>query len=151
MALYLDKPLELKEKLKNDLKSNDNDINDFEKLINKKYEDYKIGEEKLLSKPNPPILPNEPIDVEDLMKKIDAKIAELEKEEEEEKIKIDELGSDDLSNDDIKDFLKIANEINEEISKEEIEKPKINIDVDSIVVDNNNVDDDFFDDFFGDE
>ena len=140
-----------KEKLKNDLKSNDNDINDFEKLINKKYEDYKIGEEKLLSKPNPPILPNEPIDVEDLMKKIDAKIAELEKEEEEEKIKIDELGSDDLSNDDIKDFLKIANEINEEISKEEIEKPKINIDVDSIVVDNNNVDDDFFDDFFGDE
>ena len=54
-----------KEKLKNDLKSNDNDINDFEKLINKKYEDYKIGEEKLLSKPNPPILPNEPIDVEE--------------------------------------------------------------------------------------
>jgi len=111
---------------------NKKEENDFEKLINKKYEDYKIGESKikegqpvnnngLVSNgnvyPNPGMISNPqyplggnnmmgypqginnfdnpmqntsnrpPVSVDDLIKKIDAKIAELEKEEEEEKKK----------------------------------------------------------------
>lgn len=96
------------------------ETNEFEKLINKKYEDYKLGEEQKNNPPvkeenpvqvsQPPIFPQVPdmfgmnnspvapqpfnpgmpgssVSVDDLIKKIDAKIAELEKEEEEEKRK----------------------------------------------------------------
>ncbi len=177
-----------KEKMKNGKK----DENDFEKLVNKKYEDFMSGEDKIKNNQIPKLnesIFDKPIDVEpikveppkfeepinieppkvsesinielpkstelpkyemplnssipnyeepiksseiqakptmtidDLIKRIDMKIAELEKEEQENS----------------------KNEI-----PEEIEKPKINIDADSIVVNNNDVtDDQFFDDFFG--
>ena len=117
-----------KEKLANGDKTPQSKENEFEKLVNKKYEDFKMGEEKMAN-PNPPINPqpnvqsinnpvvpgpqlNQPIremppinnnvfenpmanqlgmgapmNVDDLIKKIDAKIAQLEKEEEEERQK----------------------------------------------------------------
>ena len=174
------------------MKNGKKDENDFEKLVNKKYEDFMSGEDKIKNNQIPKLnesIFDKPIDVEpikveppkfeepinieppkvsesinielpkstelpkyemplnssipnyeepiksseiqakptmtidDLIKRIDMKIAELEKEEQENS----------------------KNEI-----PEEIEKPKINIDADSIVVNNNDVtDDQFFDDFFG--
>lgn len=117
-----------KEKLKNQNgnKSPEKEVNDFEKLINKKYEDFKNGESALNGNTNPQLpksnigmdsfnspfpprpqgvpqgmpnslmggmpgmgpvqgMPNPSIDVDDLIKKIDAQIAKLEKEEEEER------------------------------------------------------------------
>jgi len=153
-----------KEKLKNNPKTKEEEENDFEKLINKKYEDYKKEEEKkevkLVEKQVPdvkeeirsvPDFPKGQINVDDLIKKIDAKIAELEKEEEEEKIKaqnekIIETNTSSLD-ESVNDFMKIISEMD----KEEIEKPKINIDADSIIQDSYNSDDEFFDDFFGDD
>lgn len=91
-----------KEKLAKGEKTKEDKENDFEKLINKKFEDYKLGESKVnegkqekiegsqvqnFENPLAQMLPNnnEPVNVDDLIKKIDMKIAELEKEEEEER------------------------------------------------------------------
>ena len=113
-----------KEKIAKGNITQENKENEFEKLINKKYEDFKMGEEiqnaneikkpetinsQLQSKPlveEPTIINESPtinnniferpvnnqmnnaaLNVDDLIKKIDAKIAELEKEEEEERKK----------------------------------------------------------------
>lgn len=107
------------------------ETNEFEKLINKKYEDYKLGEEQknktsvneekpVPVNPNPvnsfpsqdifgfnpnpyspqpfnPGMQGSSVSVDDLIKKIDAKIAELEKEEEEEKRKEAEKNSNGQS------------------------------------------------------
>lgn len=123
---------------------------------------------------NPRNVEQAPIDVDDLVKKIDAKIAELEKEEEEQNKIIDEkikesenellkpipevTESQKETVEKIVDNVEQIIEENKELEnvdkkeqiKEEVEKPKINIDVDSIIVDDNITDDDFFDDFFDD-
>lgn len=74
---------EEKEKLKNNGKTSPEE-NDFEKLINEKYEEYKKGEEYINNKNNETLVSDNKIDVDDLIKKIDMKIAELESEEENE-------------------------------------------------------------------
>ena len=98
------------------------------------------------------------VNVDDLIKKIDARIAELEKEEElakaspfaetTEKPVVEENTNKDEN---VSDFLEFAKAINDDIIKDEESKPKINIDADSIIVDENITDDEFFDDFFGDD
>ena len=115
------------------------------------------------------------IDIDQMMRDIDKKIAELDAEEARKKsaskantVK-EEIKSpiNDKSDDDIIDIdfdlpsinsLKTKQNVVEEDKNEEREvlqdvpKPKINIDADSIVVDNNLIsDDEFFDDFFDDE
>ena len=70
-----------KEKLQKSGKT-EPDENDFEKIINQKYEEYKTGEQKkekideFTESSN-----NSSIDIDELLKKIDTKIEELEKEE----------------------------------------------------------------------
>ncbi|MDD2207948.1 MAG: type IV secretory system conjugative DNA transfer family protein [Bacilli bacterium] len=79
--------------------------------------------------------------IDDLVKRIDAKIAQLEKEEEEEKNKpIEKLENTIYEKFD--DFLA-------DNQTEETSEPIINIDQDSVVVSDNNVtDDQYYDDFF---
>ncbi len=130
-----------------------NNSNEFENLVNKKYEEFTNGENKnsieskTIDKPNTPV---NGINVDDLIKKIDAKIAELEKEEEiarrEEVKNVTPFMEDAIH----EEFEKKADLINNDII-EDIEKPKINIDADSIIIDDNITDDEFFDDFFGDD
>ncbi len=78
--------------------------------------------------------PPQPFDVDDLVKKIDAKIAELEKEEQMEKEKAKENKNEKIeeSTDDVKD-----NTIKKELPKEEKKEEKYQV-----------TDDQFFDDFF---
>ena len=102
------------------------------------------------------------INVDDLVKRIDAKIAELEEEEKRE----NELKQNDLNLHKTENSGKIVantNLFDKEIDKKliddekkleehpKIEKPNINVDEESIVIDDNIIDDDFFDDFFDDE
>ncbi len=142
------------EKEKNQGKNKEEKENEFESLVNKKYEEF-MGrkEEKPVEETN-----KNNVNVDDLIKKIDARIAELEKEEElakaspfaetTEKPVIEENSSNDEN---VSDFLEFAKAINDDIIKDEETKPKINIDADSIIVDENITDDEFFDDFFGDD
>lgn len=107
------------------------------------------------------------INFDELSKKIDAKIAEIEAEEAREKEvnkpieedKPKEINNENLNQkiEDFKEEIKRQKEAKqqqpqkepvEEVSEEETEKPKINVDVDSIIVNDNVKDDDFFDDFF---
>ena len=90
------------------------------------------------------------MDIDSLVKKIDAKIAELEKEEQEEKAKQNNMENNKLTDYDkldttmvekFDDFFKKDNNSN---TKEE---PKVVVDKDSVVVGNDN-DDEYFDDFF---
>ncbi len=95
-----------KEKLQKSGKS-EPDENDFEKIINQKYEEYKNGEkvkeedneiDKTLESFNEKN--DRSIDVDDLLKKIDAQIAELEKEEaKEKKEKPEEKNDNKIEND----------------------------------------------------
>lgn len=103
-----------------------------------------------------------PTSLDDYVKKLDEKIAELEREEAEEKARQEALAKENKQ--EIKSEEEIKNNMNdifnhnikpkeEETQKptyENIEKPKVNVDVDSVVVKNNN-NEDFFDDFFGSE
>lgn len=142
------------EKEKNQGKNKEEKENEFESLVNKKYEEF-MGrkEEKTVEEPK-----KNNVNVDDLIKKIDARIAELEKEEElakaspfaetTEKPAVEENTSKDEN---VNDFLEFAKAINDDIIKDEESKPKINIDADSIIVDENITDDEFFDDFFGDD
>lgn len=142
------------EKEKNQGKNKEEKENEFESLVNKKYEEF-MGrkEEKPVEEPK-----KNNVNVDDLIKKIDARIAELEKEEElakaspfaetTEKPVVEENTSKDEN---VSDFLEFAKAINDDIIKDEESKPKINIDADSIIVDENITDDEFFDDFFGDD
>lgn len=117
------------------------DSNEFENLVNKKYEEFTKHKEE------PKVESNTSVNVDDLIMKIDKRIAELEREE--------ELAKSspfvDKKEDNVNEFLEFANAINDDIIKDENEKPKINIDADSIVVDENITDDEFFDDFFGED
>ena len=152
--------LEEEEKLEKEKKANNNseDKNESENLVNKKYEEFINASEpekpklqnEIINEPKE-VKPENGINVDDLIKKIDAKIAELEKEEA--LAKNDSLsGVSPFSEKEIANekFEEAANLINDDIIKD-IEKPKINIDADSIVVDDNITDDEFFDDFFGDD
>ena len=121
-------------------------------------------------------LPNlSDIDIDQMMRDIDKKIAELDAEEARKKAQANKsnttneeikIAPKSISDDDIIDIdfdlpsidsLKKKEEQKDEapVSREvlnDIPKPKINIDADSIVVDNNVIsDDEFFDDFFDDE
>ncbi len=114
------------------------------------------------NKTNNSVNPMNVADMDDFVKKLDEKIAELEAEEEAEKNAKKDTESKE-KHDDVQTInsekVKIEVPQKEEIpkempketeQKEKIEKPKINVDVDSIIVDNNVNDDDFFDDFFDD-
>lgn len=152
--------LEEEEKLEKEKKANNNseDKNEFENLVNKKYEEFINASEpekpklqnEIFNEPKE-VKPENGINVDDLIKKIDAKIAELEKEEELAKndslSEVSPFSEKEIANE---KFEEAANLINDDIIKD-IEKPKINIDADSIVVDDNITDDEFFDDFFGDD
>ena len=122
-------------------------------------------------------LPNIP-DIDQLMRDIDKKIAELDAEEERKKKEIATNGINQIekdikiapapkADDDFIDIdfdvpsmesLKTKQNAIEQATPEvknvltDVPKPKINVDADSIVVDNNVIsDDEFFDDFFDDE
>ena len=152
--------LEEEEKLEKEKKANNKseDKNEFENLVNKKYEEFINASEpekpklqnEIINEPKE-VKPENGINVDDLIKKIDAKIAELEKEEElaknESLSEVSPFSEKEIANE---KFEEAANLINDDIIKD-IEKPKINIDADSIVVDDNITDDEFFDDFFGDD
>jgi hypothetical protein len=116
-----------------------------------------------------PKMNDDEFDVDELIKKIDAKIAELEKEEEENKAKLKSGSSNafDFSNLSLNDFAKeeektIAEE-KEEVNNDNLKKivesndanvVKINEDIDDIIkkIEEEDVSDDqFFDDFFFDE
>ncbi len=104
------------------------------------------------------------INVDELVKKIDAKIAELEEQEEKEK-ELESQTNKELANTSIinqnKDSSKKIDDklLDKKVEQEEkklmeqpkIEKPNINVDEDSIVINDNVIDDEFFDDFFDDE
>lgn len=120
---------------------------------------------------NDKAMPNNNLNIDDLVKRLDEKIAELEAEEaaekakqESEKIKvIDPVIEEKSVNDQelkaknfkeqVEDDTSFKSKLEEqkEQEKEEIEKPKINVDADSIIVDENVKDDEFFDDFFGED
>ena len=152
--------LEEEEKLEKEKKANNKseDKNEFENLVNKKYEEFINASEpekpklqnEIINEPKE-VKPENGINVDDLIKKIDAKIAELEKEEELAKndslSEVSPFSEKEIANE---KFEEAANLINDDIIKD-VEKPKINIDADSIVVDDNITDDEFFDDFFGDD
>lgn len=82
---------------------------------------------------------NDEFNVDDLVKKIDAKIAELEEEERREKEKLEQEKKSKESKDDNKDS-----------KNDEVKKPIINKDVQKRI-DDDISDDQFFDDFFSDE
>ena len=148
-------------------KNNKEETNEFEDLVNKKYEEFISNKEETESKKEENVLPEtkvdndskleENIELDELIKKIDNRIAELEKndklsnvspyqEDNEQKL------SETKKEENVNEFLKFANSINDDIINEQkIEKPKINVDADSIIVDENITDDEFFDDFFGDD
>ena len=141
-------------------KNNKEEPNEFEDLVNKKYEEFISNKEENIQPENKVVKENkleENVELDDLIKKIDDRIAELEKsdklsnvspyqEDSEQKL------SETKKEENVNEFLKFANSINDDIMNEQkIEKPKINVDADSIIVDENITDDEFFDDFFGDD
>lgn len=134
--------------------------------------------------PNPTSMNNQPgfrggmpTSLDEYVKKLDEKIAELEREEALEKEKekqkqaqaqlrnesnIEDKKEEVLTTESVqKEMTDIFNhnvkleEKKESVTQaptyEEVEKPKVNVDVDSIVVKNNDNNEDFFDDFFGSE
>ena len=108
---------------------------------------------------NPTSTDNSQINVDELIKNIDAKIAELEEEERRQKELTQNSDEKEVNN----ELPNTNNEIDEKLEAKlkedeknlteeniEIEKPNINVDADSIVINDNIIDDDFFDDFFED-
>ena len=112
-------------------------------------EEIKSEEPKIMN--NIPDVKDQQFNIEDLINRIDAKILELEKEEQEQNKKenINEENDeyDKLENtiyEKFDDFIKTSN-------NEETSDPVINVDGESVIVDSNNVtDDQFYDDFFTD-
>ena len=91
------------------------------------------------------------MDIDSLVKKIDAKIAELEKEEQEEKAKQKNINQqvvdyDKLDTTTVERFDDFFKKDNNKVREE----PKVVVDKDSVVVGDNN-DDEYFDDFFNQE
>ena len=140
-------------------------VNDFEALVNRKYEEFKNQKEeaeenneetkvvqtidelpKLSEIDTTNSNEKEGINIDDLLAKIDAKIAELEEEE-----RRNEEAASRAKEEANNAFERKAQEISDEIVYDEIMKPQVNIDADSIVIDDRITDDEFFDDFFGDD
>lgn len=117
-----------------------------------------------------------PTSLDDYVRKLDEKIAELEREEAEEKARQEkekqalsqgaveqkevvkektqeeiQKEMNDIFNHNLKGITSEEEKYKQNSTNENLDKPKVNIDVDSVVVKNNNNDDDFFDDFFGSE
>lgn len=129
------------------------------------------SEEKTFGKSNSVDDNKQSINVDDLVKRIDAKIAELEEEERREneakKMQSEKntfepgiINNNSNSGQNVNVDKQIDdNELNRKLKDEEkkleekpaIEKPNINVDEDSIVINDQVIDDDFFDDFFDDE
>ena len=91
---------------------------------------------------------------DDLVKRIDAKIAELEAKEKEEALNENKIESS-IKEEETKDEEPIErfdlDSFKEETEKDK-EEPIVNVDNDSIVVGDDNItDDQYYDDFFGDE
>ncbi len=156
--------------------ANKNNSNEFEELVNKKFEEFKETKEekeapkeieKKAEKTEKPEGDNNMVDIDELLRRIDAKIAELEEEEENEKAVSDATVIKETPIKEEKPIIEEEKEIIEEkpveIPKEtpkepevkpvetEIQKPSINVDADSIVMSEHITDDEFFDDFFGDD
>ena len=101
----------------------------------------------------------EEFDVDELIKKIDAKIAELEKEDEGNNKNVEVLSSNNIKNSDINEKIVEDKKVNNDNLKKIIESDekdivKVNENIDKIIdnlEDENITDDQFFDDFFSDE
>lgn len=114
------------------------------------FEDAETDLEEPISSPG---LPN--FNIEDLVKRIDKKIAELEKEEAEENEKIEIIDEKQEEKEEQESIEKLENTIYERFddflkdTEDEIEElePVINIDQDSVIVDTI-TDDQYYDDFF---
>ena len=110
---------------------------------------YPSFEENLSKPEEKPAIPK--FDVDDLVKRIDAKIAELEKEEELEKAKkteeknVKEPTEIKKTEPEIERF-----DLGTTYDTSEKEEPVVNIDNDSIVVSDETTDDQYYDDFFND-
>ena len=110
---------------------------------------YPSFEENLFKQEEKPATPK--FDVDDLVKRIDAKIAELEKEEELEKTKkteekiVKEPTEIKKTEPEIERF-----DLGTTYDTSEKEEPVVNIDNDSIVVSDETTDDQYYDDFFND-
>ncbi|MDD2409325.1 MAG: type IV secretory system conjugative DNA transfer family protein [Bacilli bacterium] len=122
--------------------------------LNEPLNDYKEeieSEEPKIINNNITDIKDQNFNIEDLIKRIDAKILEFEKEEQEQNKKEDVNKEND-------NYDKLENTIYERFDdfiktsdNEETSDPEINVDRESIIVDNNNVtDDQFYDDFFTD-
>ena len=120
-------------------------FNPLNEPLNKSQTEIKKGS-SIVDLNNAPYMAEPKFNIEDLIKRIDAKISELEKEEAEQtNEKENEPAYDKLENtiyEKFDDFIK-----NEPVN--ETTDPIINVDEESVIVDNNNVtDDQFYDDFF---
>jgi type IV secretion system protein VirD4 len=114
---------------------------------------YDINEDNKAPLPNvenKTATPN--FDVDDLVKRIDAKIAELEAEEKNKNKANVDTSYDKLDdmNDNISTFADIEKLDTDELKNSKKEEPVVNIDKDSVVVDDT-TDDQYYDDFFNDE
>ena len=93
------------------------------------------------------------MDIDSLVKKIDAKIAELEKEEQEEKAKQNNSFTQKVTDYDKLDTTMVErfdDFFKKDDNNKSKEEPKVVVDKDSVVVGENN-DDEYFDDFFNQE
>lgn len=116
--------------------------------INNLFKENSTEEKKEESKAEPKF------NVDDLVKRIDAKIAELEAKEKEEALNENKIESS-IKEEETKDEEPIErfdlDSFKEETEKDK-EEPIVNVDNDSIVVgDDNTTDDQYYDDFFGDD
>ena len=108
------------------------------------FDKYPAVEEKVPVQEEKPASPK--FDVDDLVKRIDAKIAELEKEEELEKAKKNEVKHTEPERKEEPEIERF--DLGTTYDNKEKEEPVINIDNDSIVVGDETTDDQYYDDFF---
>ena len=108
------------------------------------FDKYPSFEEKTNEPEEKPASPK--FDVDDLVKRIDAKIAELEKEEELQKAKQNEIKTPEPERKEESEIERF--DLGTTYDNKEKEEPVINIDNDSIVVGDETTDDQYYDDFF---
>ena len=108
------------------------------------FDKYPTIEEKVNEPAEKPASPK--FDVDDLVKRIDAKIAELEKEEELEKAKKNEVKHTEPERKEEPEIERF--DLGTTYDNKDKEEPVINIDNDSIVVGDETTDDQYYDDFF---
>ena len=149
---------------------NDVKVFDIKEFVDKKREEQGLPPQFSPSSMVPPFSPfnskgfggnSAPVNVDELIKNIDKKIAELEEEERRKSNESSESGNiSEVINDDNVSKVVESEDAEQKIKDEEekykrekeiLEKPNINVDESSIVINDNVIDDDFFDDFFDDE